>query len=95
MTDQLAFRFTAEIVPFPASRMRGRLRNVASFILAKPEGKRGWHFKNQVGRVWDDAKRQRLPDHIARDLMREFSVALTNEMRRQQINAILIEDGVA
>jgi hypothetical protein len=103
MSDQLAFQFadppaTAELIAFPASRMRGRLRDTASFILSKPPAKRDWHRRNQAGRVWDEAKRSRLPDHIAGQQMRAFATALENEMRKQVICSILFDhhrDGAA
>lgn len=98
MTDQLAFQFsepsktaTAELIAFPADRMRGHLRDAAAFILSKPEAKRAWHFKNQVGRVWDDLKRQRLSNDVAGAETRAFAVALECEMRKQLIFAIMIQ----
>lgn len=87
--DRLKLAATAEIIAFPADRMRGKLRDTAAFILQKPEAKRDWHLLNQVNRVWHEQKIQGRSDREAGAQMRAFAVALEVEMRRQQVIAYL------
>lgn len=79
----------AEIIAFPADRVRGRLRDTAAFILQKPEAKRDWHFRNRVNRVWHEQKIQGRSDAEAGAQMRAFAVALEIEMRRRKVIAYL------